>query len=592
MDKNKRVLRILAMVGVAFLIPSCSLPVSPSIAPVITETPTSTAQVITETPFFTLTPTPAPTLTSTVPSPITPPEHLIGVRVVDGAGEFYLRSTGERFIPRGNNYIRLGSQRIPGGGTQVFHSVFDPGTYEPLRVATDFERMHADGYNVVRVFLSQNTIGSATGGLSPEYLENISDLLKHAKANQLHVMITLDWLPGGKYGDILNRDCCELFNFMNIHFLAPAGLEANQLFFQDLIQELTAIGAPTEAIFAYELRNELFFDTNYPPLALTSGTIQAANGQIYDLSNPEEKVRLVDENLVYWIDNMRAAILEFDPTALVTVGFFHPQEPNPARIGDLRLVSTFPAIWQSQADFIDLHPYPGAELNLNQYAENFGMEGMEIKPIIMGEYGASTQSYPSLDAAAKALLAWQIESCELGFDGWLLWTWDLNDGQFFKAVDGDGVIEKVLAPVNRPDPCQSKTFDFLENNIALGKNVRVSRFLPHERPENAVDGSDALWGAGADPPQWVEIDLGEPSTIQTIRLKIAQYPEGNTVHQVWAGGPDHELTLVHEFSGVTRDSEVLAYISDPPLIGIQYVRVLTIVSPSWVAWKEIEVISK
>jgi dsDNA-specific endonuclease/ATPase MutS2 len=40
---------------------------------------------------------------------------------------------------------------------------------------------------------------------------------------------------------------------------------------------------------------------------------------------------------------------------LVSVGFFHPQAPNPSRIGDPRVVVSAPAIWQSQLDFIDLH---------------------------------------------------------------------------------------------------------------------------------------------------------------------------------------------------------------------------------------------
>jgi hypothetical protein len=57
---------------------------------------------------------------------------------------------------------------------------------------------------------------------------------------------------------------------------------------------------------------------------------------------------------------VRTGILQLDPTALVSVGFFQPQTPNPTRVGDARLVVTAPAIWNSQADFIDLHAYPDA----------------------------------------------------------------------------------------------------------------------------------------------------------------------------------------------------------------------------------------
>jgi endo-1,4-beta-mannosidase len=164
---------------------------------------------------------------------------------------------------------------------------------------------------------------------------------------------------------------------------------------------------------------------------------------------------MVEENLPYWIDNVRSVILQLDPTALVSVGFFVPQGPNPARVGDTRLVVTAPAIWQSQADFIDLHAYPGFELNLKQYVENFGVNGMQAKPIIMSEFGAHTSSYPSPSSAAAALKNWQVESCQYGFDGWLLWTWDLTeDKEFHYALDDIGEINQALAPGNRPDPCQ------------------------------------------------------------------------------------------------------------------------------------------
>jgi hypothetical protein len=35
------------------------------------------------------------------------PDHRIGIRVANGVGEFYDRTTNQRFVPRGNNYIRL-----------------------------------------------------------------------------------------------------------------------------------------------------------------------------------------------------------------------------------------------------------------------------------------------------------------------------------------------------------------------------------------------------------------------------------------------------------------------------------------------------
>lgn len=382
--------------------------------------------------------------------------HDIAVRSVAGRAEFYNRATGDKFTPRGMNYIRLAHQVKVDGSSTFGHSLFDPGQYDPSKVTTDLHRMHADGYNVVRVFLSPDTMGTSDGGLSASYMHNASDFLRRAKDSQIYAMFTLDWIPAGKYGAILNTDCCSTFALMNANFLPPAGLRANQVFYQDFIRSLIALDAPIESVFSFELRNEMFYDTDQPPLSLLSGEVETANGRTYDMSFQTQKDDMVRENLVYWIDMMRASILEVDPTALVSVGFFHPQEPHPSRLGDPRLAVTGPAIWQSTADFIDLHAYPGFELDLREHVENFGVNGMQHKPLVLGEFGAEISRFPSVHAAAEALRAWQIESCKYGFDGWIFWTWDLTEQpDFFNAQMNDGAINGVLAPVARPDPCSS-----------------------------------------------------------------------------------------------------------------------------------------
>jgi hypothetical protein len=50
------------------------------------------------------------------------------------------------------------------------------------------------------------------------------------------------------------------------------------------------------------------------------------------------------------------------------------------------------------------------------------------------------------------------------------------------------------------------------------------------------------------------------------------------------------LKLVHEFSGFTKDPEVLTFSPASNLNGVRFVRILTQASPSWVAWREIEVL--
>ena len=49
------------------------------------------------------------------------------------------------------------------------------------------------------------------------------------------------------------------------------------------------------------------------------------------------------------------------------------------------------------------------------------------------------------------------------------------------------------------------------------------------------------------------------------------------------------VTMMHEFKGNTRDLDVLEFMPPAPLTGIRYVKVVTLQSPSWVAWREIQV---
>ncbi|MFP3853877.1 MAG: cellulase family glycosylhydrolase [Anaerolineales bacterium] len=522
-----------------------------------------------------------------------PPEHPIGVRTVDGVGEFFDRRTGEVFVPRGNNYVRLDPQRLDSGETQMYHSVFDPGLYTPKEIETAFAEMAELEYNTVRVFLSQNTIGQGEG-LSPEYLDNVADFLSIAQEHELFVILTIDWIPGGRYGRRLNQQCCDQFAMMNVNFMTEAGLAANKLFFQDFIQALLDRGAPTDLILSYQLRNELYFDTDFPPLSFEEGVVEALNGETYDMGDPAEKRRLADETMVYWLNEMRTAIRELDPTALVSSGFFWPKEPNPARGDDPRYINTAPAIHRSELDFVDLHAYPASELNLAEYVENFGMEGEQAKPIVMGEFGVSTASVGSVDSAATILMNWQAESCQYGFDGWILWTWDMFEFEdFYSGKSDQGQIGRALAPALRPDPCETTEFEFIERNLAPGAAVRASNFLAGEDPQLAVDGSAAAqWGAGAGPPQWIQLDLGETHTIEEIRLRVAQTPAGQTTHQLHVAGQEGSLQQVHTFQGETEDNQVLIFRPDSPLEEIQIIRVVTTQSPSWVAWKEIEVIGE
>jgi hypothetical protein len=528
------------------------------------------------------------TLTATAP----PPEHRIGVRVTNGVGELYDRASGRTFVARGNNYVRLAAKTTSDGSSVFDHANFDPGRYDAARTDAAFERMQREGYNTVRVFLSNVSLGDrATGGLSAGYVSNLADFLRRAKAHGLFVIVTTDWLPSGtRYEQLLNTAPRGLVDDVNLSYLTAEGVEANARFWRDLATALLARRAPLDALLAYELRNELFFVADKPPFSLSAGTLRAPNGTTYDLGSAEDRRRLLEESLVFWIDRMRSAIRAVDPTALVTVGFFWPQEPNPTRIGDPRLIYTRAAIERSTADFVDLHAYPGLELTFRQFMENYGVPGPTQKPLLLGEFGAFRFAYPAPDEAATALQDVQAESCRYGFDGWLLWTWDTDEQpELWNGLSGDAAIDRALAPATRPDPCAPPTGP---RNVALGKPASASLSLSANPPSLAVDGlKDTLWVSGDFAPQSLEIDLQAPFAVSRIRLAVAQTPAGATVHRLFvreAGSSEYQL--VREFSGVTADGDVLEYVPAAPRPGIRFVRIETLASPSWVSWREIEVV--
>ena len=129
-------------------------------------------------------------------------------------------------------------------------------------------------------------------------------------------------------------------------------------------------------------------------------------------------------------------------------------------------------------------------------------------------------------------------------------------------------------------------------NLALGKPVRVSRQFEDQAGALAVDGDlGTLWGAGDFALQWIEVDLGAPYSISQINLTTSQYPVGPTVHRLLVRGPSGEFQLLHTFSGTTDDGAVLTFTPTEVLTGVQVVRVETAQSPSWVAWREIEVVA-
>jgi hypothetical protein len=518
-----------------------------------------------------------------------PPEHIIGVRTADGAGKFYNRLTGERWVPRGVNYVF-----VPAGEGRYATELLKAGLYDPARTQADFARLAGLGYNTVRVFLDHCGAGPGcigdqdNDGLNPAYLDNIADMMAAAREAGVFVLFTSNDLPNqGGYADEANRAAGGTFaGYRNAYYLTPDAVRATRRYWRDLLTGLRERKAAFEAVLGWELVNEQWMFVDQPPLSLSQGMVETTSG-VYDMSDPEQKRRMVSEGLIYYIDQVRAEILAHDPTALVSMGFFVPELVAPGWF-----VDTAPLLAGAALDFFDFHAYPGGP-SLAEHAEKFGMVGYDAKPIILGEYGAFRNRYGELPDAEQALTGWVAESCGYGFDGWLYWTYypanaEVND-RTWGLTDADGALLSLLAPANQADPCSVGAT--LRANLALGRPVQASNALAPDVPEHAVDGNqESVWIAGGHPPQWIEVDLGGAYRLTEIRLLVSQLPAGPTRHRVLVRGPGGAAaTLVHEFAVDTVDGDWLAFVPDAPLENVRYVRVETTSSPSWVAWREVVV---
>lgn len=524
-----------------------------------------------------------------------PKEHPVGVRSAGGDAEFYHKGTGEKFIPRGVNYFYIVPK--PEGGLE--DRFFGMNEFDESRVRSNFQELADHGYNVVRIFL--DTCSSGVGcvgfpdedGLNPPYLDNIKRTMDLAKEAGIHLLLTSNDLPSqGGYIQIADEGLSEEFGpYRNVQFLSAKGIEAFQKYWDDLMKGLAERDAAFDAVFAWSLLNEQWYFRTDPPFSLNSGMVTTANGITYNMASQSQKKRMAVEGMVYYVDSIREVIDKYDPDALVTMGFFEPDYPNPLRQGDFRYVETEPLLHEADLDFFDFHGYPG-ETQLSQITENFGMNGYTQKPIIMGEYGAFLDRYPELDDAIEAVQGWVAQSCEKGYDGWLYWglyrapvaigdaTWGF--------MDDEQKMMEALSPIDQPDPCDSSYLP--PENIVFGKSASASNSLADGPPSNAIDGNkNTSWQSGRDAPQWLEIDLEQVFTIERIGLHVDQSPAGHTTHRVLGKRNEGDSFVeIHLFSGSTDFGDVLEHEFEAPADNIRYIRIETTDSPSWISWSEIE----
>lgn len=545
-------------------------------------TPTRPATTVTQ-PVDTTTTTSDPSVASTDTTVTAGP---VEPRWVEVSGALFIDTrTGEEFVPLGVNLLRkLGG----GGGDRMF------ANYDPLWVEEQLDGITSLGFNTVRFFLDMCMECTATSeGLREDYLDNLADLLTRLEDHGLVALPTSNDVPDPGFSERL--PCCEPFGgYRNSLYLSPDGHEIAVKYWTALLAGLEARGAPTHHVLGWQLANEQFVLRDVPPLSLTEGDLVAADGRTYDMGDDVEVAEMVVSSLRSYISTVGDAIRASDEGALITMGFFSADDPDAGRVAsDNRWVVPQSILDDSTLDFVDLHAYPGLGGTWASIGPAYGLHDRTVGyPLLLGEFGAFEDAYPSHDEAAAAMARFQAESCEWGFGGWLLWFWGATeDDEVITVESHDAAIARAISARVRPDPCLVGPYE--SSNLALGRTATASAVESDEYSAMRVtDGSDATWwSAAAGAPQWVEIDLGEARSVGRVEILIGHVsPPGPQTHRVFvrAEGETGNGAFVGEVSADAVQGEWLS-VEFSAVSGVRHVRVETLAVDGWVIIHEVTV---
>ncbi len=416
-------------------------------------------------------------------------DHVSPVRIEKN--KFVLNSTGAAFVPRGFNHVRLDLEGKGG------HATFSPFVYDRDRVKTAFKHMSECGFNVVRVFI--NGLRGQRGCMfkdrkaqtpDPAYLDNFAEFLLLAKEHGILVVPCLDWFPeAGPYLDSL-AERVENIGPLNNHYLNPAFIDAKRHYLRDVICELRKRDPATlSAVFCWDLMNEVCFPLAEPPFSLTEGRVTPANGVTYNLATDKE--RLADDMAIYWVDQLAVAIRAEIPDALINANVFTYHAVGRKGPGDFHQSKAgwqnrYPfrptALLRSSADVIDIHIYAEDAADLDNDLESIehhklraGLVAAPGKAQIVGEFGVFKRCFAELNAGAKWVDQMAKRFPDLGFAGWIYWTYDTDEQeQLWNAMSGDAAIFRKLA-AEKPAPHALGLDDFNEAAPAQGNPASGAR---------------------------------------------------------------------------------------------------------------------
>ena len=148
------------------------------------------------------------------------------------------------------------------------------------------------------------------------------------------------------------------------------------------------------------------------------------------------------------------------------------------------------------------------------------------------------------------------------------------------------------------DSLQS-SLSLISRNLPTSSYTASSSYTSSYLPSKAFDGIytlDGYWNSGRFGQDWIEVDLGQQYSLNSIKLKVAQSPAGYTEHEIRIsdrpiGQTPNGAILTNTFRGNTSTGQLLEGNFSNNATG-RYVQVKTVKSTSWTAWMEIDVYGK
>jgi len=130
------------------------------------------------------------------------------------------------------------------------------------------------------------------------------------------------------------------------------------------------------------------------------------------------------------------------------------------------------------------------------------------------------------------------------------------------------------------------------HNIAFQRPAVASATLQGSDPAYAVDGNPGTsWSAGDFPQHFVEISLEKASSVAVVRLWVDQSPAGKTIHWIWGKDSQGVFHLLQEVGIVSENWDVIDVWPETAWDDLVAMRIETVQGSSWVAWREIEIIT-